>query len=131
MNGRKYFQESDNNRTVIWQVLRNTFGQPFRLLLAGLLAFLFVSALAVVIVKNDYRNAEIEKHHLHQQYDHLRTQWMQLLLEIGTWGSSSRIENIATHEMNMVLPDGRETHIIVLHGKNPDQHEQDYQDHLL
>lgn len=107
----------------MWLALRNTFWRPFVLLLAILLVNVFIAALSVVMLKNSYRMAYVKHEKLIAQQDQLHTEWMKLLLEEGTWASNARIEQIATQEMNMVLPRANHSHIIVVHTENPTQDE--------
>lgn len=115
------------DRSTMWLTLRNTFCYPFALLVAVLLASIFIAALSVVVLKSNYRTAYIQHEHLIQQGDQLHTEWMKLLLEEGTWASNSRIENIATKDMNMVLPKGMDTHIIVVHAQSPEKNEASFE----
>ena len=79
-----------------------------------LVAVTFLSALGVVMVKNAYRQAYISKHQQEKRTEQLHTQWMQLLLEEGTWGSGQRIEQVAITQMGMKVPDAADTEILTI-----------------
>ena len=96
------------------KVLANTLVTPFTGLVAILTAVAFLTALGVVMVKDEYRQAYIADQQALRQAREIHTQWLQLLLEEGTWASNQRIEQIATQQMGMVLPTVQTTGIITL-----------------
>ena len=95
-------------------IIMRTLVTPFSGVVMVLVAVTFLSALGVVMVKNAYRQAYITKHQQEKRAEALHTQWMQLLLEEGTWGSGQRIEQVATQEMGMKVPDAADTEILSL-----------------
>ena len=98
------------------QILNNTFVTPFSGVVMVLCMVAFLSALGVVMVKDQYRQAYISEQKEIKIAEKVHTQWLQLLLEEGTWGSNHRIEDIATQQMGMVVPTEPDTDILVLPG---------------
>lgn len=76
--------------------------QQFRLILLGLAVFF--SSLAVVYMKDlnrrVYRDVQIQQ----EQHQQLQTEWGQLLLEQSTWARQTRIEKVATQQLQMSAP---------------------------
>jgi cell division protein FtsL len=79
-----------------------------RLLLAGLLALCFASALAVVHVKHRERRLVAELSELRDARDRLDSEWSRLLLEEATLTTHARVEAKARNELGMVLPQPQE-----------------------
>jgi cell division protein FtsL len=78
---------------------------PWALLLVACLWISVVaSALAVVgstqVVRRDVNQLET----LRREAAQLQVEWGQYLLEESTWAAYSRIEGIATQELNMIAP---------------------------
>lgn len=71
---------------------------------AVLFALIFVSALNVVLQRDDSRSLFIELQGLRKQKDDLDREWGQLLLEQGTWGAHGRVEDIARNKLDMTVP---------------------------
>ena len=95
-----------------WQALKNTF-QPWSIRIILLLGvFVFISALAVVWVKDQYRQRYIQLQAAYQERDHLQTVWGQLLLEESTWAQYQRIEKIATGSLGMIVPVAKDIRIV-------------------
>jgi len=65
----------------------------------------FFSALGVIYYKHASRQLFIKLQHLQQEIESLQLEWSQLLLEQGTWGSATRVEQIARERLQMVLPE--------------------------
>lgn len=63
-----------------------------------------VSALAVVASTQQVRKDVNQLETLRREASQLQVEWGQYLLEQSTWAAYSRIETIATQEMNMVAP---------------------------
>lgn len=99
---------------LILLAIRRTFFRAFALVLVVLLLNVFVAALGVVILKNNYRTAYIQYEKMTQEQDQLHTQWMKLLIEKGTWANNARIEDIAVNQMDMVLPKRADSHILII-----------------
>jgi len=96
------------------EIICRTLITPFSGIVVILVAVIFLSALGVVMVKNAYRQAYITKHQQEIQGERLHTQWMQLLLEEGTWGSGKRIEQVALQQIGMKVPDATDTAILAI-----------------
>lgn len=95
-------------------IISQTLITPFSGIVMILVAVIFLSALGVVMVKNAYRQAYITQHQQEKRSEQLHTQWMQLLLEEGTWGSGQRIEQVAIGQMGMKVPDAADTEILTI-----------------
>lgn len=63
-----------------------------------------MSALAVVASTQQVRKDVNQLETLRREASQLQVEWGQYLLEQSTWAAYSRIETIATQEMNMVAP---------------------------
>jgi cell division protein FtsL len=71
---------------------------------AVLFALIFVSALNVVLQRDNSRSLFIELQGLRKEKDDLDREWGQLLLEQGTWGAHGRVEDIARNKLDMTVP---------------------------
>jgi cell division protein FtsL len=76
--------------------------QLLGLAVAGTLVFL--TALQVVLTRFDNRQLFVQLQDLKRQQDELDREYGQLLLEQGTWGTHSRIEDLARSKLNMTIP---------------------------
>lgn len=85
-------------------VLRNTFWQETSKPIVRLIIAIFISALLLVLVKNAYHQAFMQLQADKAEQSQLHTEWMQLLIEEGTWGSYDRINTIATNTLGMTPP---------------------------
>ena len=63
-----------------------------------------VSALAVVESTQQVRREVNQLETLRREEAHLQVEWGQYLLEESTWAAYSRIEVIATKQMNKIAP---------------------------
>jgi cell division protein FtsL len=63
-----------------------------------------VSALVVVSTTQRVRHDINQKEMLLRAASQLQVEWGQYLLEMSTWGAYSRVEGIATQELNMLAP---------------------------
>lgn len=63
-----------------------------------------VSAIGVVYVKNYERQLFSELQHSKVLRHRLEMEWSQLLLEESTWSTPARIQRIAQHQYNMLVP---------------------------
>ncbi len=70
---------------------------PVALLAVAVLA----SALGVVYAKHRSRVLFVELNALQQERDAMNTEWGQLQLELSTWATQSRIEQIARQKLHM------------------------------
>lgn len=69
-----------------------------------LLMLIFVSALAVIYNQNYNRVLFNQLARMQQKRDALYVEWGQLLLEESTWSTQSRIQQIATQKLDMIMP---------------------------
>lgn len=69
-----------------------------------LMGAIFLSALSVILVTNDYRMEFSQLQQLEQQKHQLELQWGQLLLEQASLATPSRVEKIASESLGMHLP---------------------------
>lgn len=69
-----------------------------------LLAALVACAMAVVASQHKARKLYVELQKEQATAKQLDVEWGQLQLEQGTWATHSRVERIATRELNMRLP---------------------------
>lgn len=67
------------------------------------------SALSVIYVKTLQRNLYSELQSSQQEYDNLKTEWSQLLLEENTWAAPVRIQALAQQELGMHIPEMKNT----------------------
>lgn len=76
--------------------------QQFTLILLSLAVF--VSGLGVVYMKDLnrrlYRDLQIQQ----SQHQQLETEWGQLLLEQSAWSQQTRVEHVATQDLQMIVP---------------------------
>jgi len=70
----------------------------------GLLFAVLVSSLAVVYTTNLQRLTLSQLEASEQQSHQLQLQWGQLLLEQASLATPSRVEQLATEKLNMILP---------------------------
>lgn len=70
------------------------------------LLFLAVFALAVgvVYVKDLNRRLFIEYQGLQQMQQQYDIEWGKLLLEQSAWSTQARVQELASHDLNMVMP---------------------------
>lgn len=95
-------------------VLSTTFlGESNRGILRLIIA-IFISAFLLVLVKNAYHQAFMKLQSLKEQHDTLHTEWMQLMIEEGTWGNYDRVNQIATGPLQMTVPSPFNTKILVI-----------------
>jgi len=81
-------------------------------LISLLSILILVSALQLIWVRHHNRLLLVQLHTLQQQHDELNERWGQLQLEQSTWSQQSRIEAVATQQLNMYLPPPSEIIII-------------------
>ena len=79
---------------------------------------LVVSALALVNVRNRYLLLFDREQQLMGQKDALHVEWGRLLLEQGTLAAHRRIDRIARHRLDMVMPDPRRIVLIYTQPSN-------------
>ncbi|NRP10222.1 Cell division protein FtsL [Marinobacterium sp. xm-a-121] len=90
-------------------------GQLFAPLVSGflLIAFIFISALAVIYTAYDYRRLFNQHQVLVRQSDELRIEWGQLLLEQSAWGANNRVEVLAEQRLGMKMPKANEIRLAI------------------
>ncbi|MCX7122784.1 MAG: cell division protein FtsL [Gammaproteobacteria bacterium] len=119
----KSFQENwfPEDSISLKSVLRETFWIETSKPVVRLVITIFISALFLVLVKNAYHQAFMKLQTLKLEQNDLHTEWMQLLIEQGTWGNYDRVYQIATTQMNMGPPTPFATQILVV-PSTPDSH---------
>ncbi len=70
-----------------------------------LIGAVFASALQVVIVRHEGRKLFAELQELERIRDELNEEWGRLQLEQATWGTHSRVEELAISKLGMTRPD--------------------------
>lgn len=84
-----------------------------RAVVAALVVAAFLSALAVIDIRQENRNLFAQLQALRQQRDQINVEWGQLLLEQSTWSTHARIEQLATQKLDMESP--QHPRIVVVH----------------
>lgn len=95
-------------RQAVWQSIAATFKTPHTLVVLLLGILLFGSALAVICVKNTYRQTFITLQEAKQQQTRMDVEWAQLLLEQTTWAAQTHVQDVAEQTLNMVVPKQRD-----------------------
>ncbi len=95
-------------------VLYETFWVETSRPVVRLVIAIFISAVLLVLVKNAYHQAFMKLQALKVEQSELHTEWMQLLIEEGTWGNYDRINQIAINQMGMSVPTPFNTQILVV-----------------
>ncbi len=70
-----------------------------------LTALVLASALGVVYAKHESRRLFVELRGAERAIDELNVEWGKLQLEQSTWATHGRIEDIASRELQMRVPD--------------------------
>ena len=78
----------------------------------GLLVLMLLSALAVVYTINMHRVICNQLQFTEAQAHQLQLQWSQLLLEQASFATPSRVEQLATEQLNMVLPVNKQAFVL-------------------
>lgn len=71
------------------------------------------SALSVIYIKTVQRNLYSQLQASQQDYDNLKTEWSQLLLEENTWVAPVRIQALAQQELGMRVPEMKNTVLLM------------------
>lgn len=71
-----------------------------------------VSALVLVYSKQELRNLHVKSQQLQKTAINLQINLSRLLLERGTWTSDHRVEQVATEQLNMLLPSRKKVRLI-------------------
>ncbi len=94
------FQRVRLSRKEVNQALSLTFSKK-TLFLLFLGSLVFVFALLLIYVKDQYRQHFIALEVLKSQHSQLETQWSELLLEESTWSARTRVTELATQKLGM------------------------------
>ncbi|MDJ0917222.1 MAG: cell division protein FtsL [Woeseiaceae bacterium] len=71
-----------------------------------------LSALALVYTKHESRTLFIELQGLSQERDDLNIEYGQLQIEQSMWATHSRIEKLASEDLELVRPDSEDIYVI-------------------
>ena len=74
------------------------------LMLVFLLAAVMSSAIGVINAKHQARTAFVELQALQKLRDDMQVNWGRLQLEQAAWSTHSRVEQIASSRLDMILP---------------------------
>jgi cell division protein FtsL len=77
--------------------------------IAGLLALVMISALAVVYSTHETRRLFVELEQLNARRDAMNVEWGRLELEQSAWATHARVERLARGTLQMVMPNGSDT----------------------
>jgi cell division protein FtsL len=69
-----------------------------------LIAAVMSSAIAVINAKHQTRTAFVQLQKLQKVRDDMQVNWGRLQLEQAAWSTHSRVEQIASRRLNMILP---------------------------
>jgi cell division protein FtsL len=94
------------------QVLKNTFVNTSAIAIIFLSLILFLESLWVINQKCHARILNIQYYQLLAQQDFLNSEWSQLLIEQGAFGSSAHIEQAAQDYLNMDAPKPQDMRIV-------------------
>ena len=86
------------------EAVKETLSIKQQVQISVLIILLLVSAFSVIYLKDLSRRLFIRYQHLQQVQQHDEMEWSKLLLEAGAWSTQSRVQNIATTQLNMVTP---------------------------
>ncbi|OGT26103.1 MAG: cell division protein FtsL [Gammaproteobacteria bacterium RIFCSPLOWO2_02_FULL_42_14] len=81
-------------------------------LIGILVIVLLFSAFSVIYLKDLSRRLFIQYRTLQQVQATDEVEWNKLLLEKGAWSTQSRIQYLATQQLNMIAPSASEIQII-------------------
>lgn len=82
------------------------------LIITVLLPLVLCSALGVVYAKHQSRKLFVQLNELQQQRDAMNVEWGQLQLELSTWATHGRVEQVAHQRLQMRNVDFDEVVII-------------------
>ena len=74
-------------------------------IIAVLVPVVLSSALGVVYAKHQSRKLFVQLNELQQQRDAMNVEWGQLQLELSTWATNGRIEQLARQRLRMTNVD--------------------------
>lgn len=64
----------------------------------------FITAFALVYIKDLNRRLFIHYQHLLQVRQQAQVEWSKLLLEQSTWATQARVQRIANQKLHMIVP---------------------------
>lgn len=99
------------SRWPLWDLAR-WLGQGRVLAFLALALFCLGSALAVVTVSHQSRQAFMQMRVLEEERDQLQGEFEKLLLEQGAWSSYARVQQLAEKELGLHEPDPAEFVIV-------------------
>lgn len=79
-----------------------------------LLLMIFATAMGVVFITHHTRQAIAEKNEAMQQRDYLDNEWRNLILEETALSEHSRVQDVASRELEMRRPDADKEVVIKL-----------------
>lgn len=82
------------------------------LLVTLLILGLFISAFAIVYMKDLNRRLFIQYQTLQREKTQQTVDWGRLLLEDSTWSSQSRVAQIAQHQLGMEIPAAKDVVLV-------------------
>ncbi len=74
-------------------------------IIAVLVPVVLSSALGVVYAKHQSRKLFVQLNELQQQRDAMNVEWGQLQLELSTWATNGRVEQVARKRLRMTNVD--------------------------
>lgn len=80
------------------------FSNPRPVVISLLVLLIFISSLAIVYITHASRNLHAGLHQATQYYNHLYSEREQLLLDKSSLFMQTRIQKIAEHSLDMVVP---------------------------
>lgn len=80
-----------------------------------LLLAVLISALGVIYSTNSYRSTFSQVQQEVQQTHNLQLQWGQLLLEQASLATPARVQELATEQLKMGLPNAKNTYLLHPH----------------
>jgi cell division protein FtsL len=81
-------------------------------IIAVLIPVVLSSALGVVYSKHQSRKLFVQLNELQQQRDGMNVEWGQLQLELSTWATNGRIEQVARQRLRMTNVDFNQVVIV-------------------
>jgi len=75
-----------------------------KMALITLALLVFVSAIGVVYSVHESRKLFVQLQSLQSMRDAMDVEWGRLQLEQSTWATDARIEELASHKLNMITP---------------------------
>lgn len=76
---------------------------------------LMVSGITLVYSKHVMRQKVYELQALQDNWDQMQVEWHRMLLEQGTWGGLNRIEQVASDQLTMKMPEAGSVIVVKKH----------------